>query len=91
MSSKNSVAKSLKLVGNVTMAHIKDVNKSGGSQWLSAINIKVTNDLRGTIHPRLKRGASVTSRRAPQTLSFKASAGEQHAQTECFYRRCVVQ
>jgi hypothetical protein len=39
MSSKNSVAKSLKLLGNVTMAHIKDVNKSGGSQWLSAINI----------------------------------------------------
>ena len=39
MSSTKSVAKSLKLVGNVTMANVKDVNKSGGSQWLSAINI----------------------------------------------------
>jgi len=39
MSSQKSVAKSLKLLGNVTMAHVKDINKSGGPQWLSAINI----------------------------------------------------
>ena len=39
MSSKNSVAKSLKMLGNVTLAHVKDLNKSGGPQRLSAINI----------------------------------------------------
>ena len=38
MSSKKSVATSLKMLGKVTMAHVNDVNKSSGSQWVSAIN-----------------------------------------------------
>ena len=35
----------------------------------------VTSDLRGTIHLRLKCGASVTSKRTPQAWSYKVSVG----------------
>ncbi|KAH8585941.1 hypothetical protein B0O99DRAFT_695975 [Bisporella sp. PMI_857] len=41
MSSKNAVAKALKILGSVTMVRVKGVNKSTGAQWLSAINIEV--------------------------------------------------
>lgn len=53
MSSHNSVAKSLKMLGKATMAHVKDVNKSGGPQWLSAINVAaqaVQGDVRTLSH-----------------------------------------
>lgn len=76
MSSKKSVAKSLKLLGNVTMSHVKDVNKPGGSQWLTAINIAaqaVQSDVR-TISPvqdRLPFTSILTSPSTQLSMVFK--------------------
>jgi hypothetical protein len=76
MSYNNSVAKSLKILGNVTMAHVKDVNKSGGPQWLSAINIAsqaVQSDVR-TLSPaqgRLPVASILISSSSRLSMVFK--------------------